>query len=57
VSGTLSIRGASHMSSQRTRPLRQRRVVEIQLTVADGALHYHVPLLLSPFSFSTDRGS
>jgi 5-hydroxyisourate hydrolase len=32
-------------------------VVEIQFTVADGAQHYHVPLLLSPFSFSTYRGS
>lgn len=32
-------------------------VVEIQFSVADGAQHYHVPLLLSPFSFSTYRGS
>jgi 5-hydroxyisourate hydrolase len=32
-------------------------VVEIQFTVADGAQHYHVPLLLSPFGFSTYRGS
>ena len=32
-------------------------VVEIQFTVGDGAQHYHVPLLLSPFSFSTYRGS
>ncbi|MEZ4364275.1 MAG: hydroxyisourate hydrolase [Kofleriaceae bacterium] len=32
-------------------------VVEIQFTVADGAAHYHVPLLLSPFGYSTYRGS
>jgi len=32
-------------------------IVEIQFTVADGEQHYHVPLLLSPFSYSTYRGS
>jgi len=32
-------------------------VVEIQFTVGDGAQHFHVPLLLSPFGFSTYRGS
>ena len=32
-------------------------LVEIQFTVVDGAAHYHVPLLLSPFGFSTYRGS
>ena len=32
-------------------------VVEIQFTVDDGAAHYHVPLLLSPYGFSTYRGS
>ena len=32
-------------------------VVEIQFTVVDGAQHYHVPLLLSPYGFSTYRGS
>ena len=32
-------------------------VVEIQFSVHDGAQHYHVPLLLSPFSFTTYRGS
>ena len=32
-------------------------VVEIQFTVLDGAQHYHVPLLLSPFGYSTYRGS
>jgi len=32
-------------------------VVEIQFTVGDGAQHYHVPLLLSPYGYSTYRGS
>jgi 5-hydroxyisourate hydrolase len=32
-------------------------VVEIQFTVIDGAQHYHVPLLLSPYGYSTYRGS
>lgn len=32
-------------------------LVEIQFIVADGAQHFHVPLLLSPFGFSTYRGS
>jgi 5-hydroxyisourate hydrolase len=30
--------------------------VTLDFTVADGA-HYHVPLLLSPFAYSTYRGS
>jgi 5-hydroxyisourate hydrolase len=32
-------------------------VVEIQFTVVDAAQHYHVPLLLSPYGYSTYRGS
>ena len=32
-------------------------VVEIQFVVGDGTAHYHVPLLLSPFGYSTYRGS
>lgn len=32
-------------------------VAEIQFTVVDGAAHYHVPLLLSPYSYATYRGS
>lgn len=32
-------------------------VVEIQFTVTDGEQHHHVPLLLSPYGFSTYRGS
>ena len=31
--------------------------VVIDFTVAYGEQHYHVPLLLSPFGFSTYRGS
>jgi 5-hydroxyisourate hydrolase len=32
-------------------------VVEIAFAVGDGAQHYHVPLLLSPYGYSTYRGS
>ena len=32
-------------------------VAEIQFVVRDGGAHYHVPLLLSPFGYSTYRGS
>ncbi|MHC5795410.1 hydroxyisourate hydrolase [Lacisediminihabitans sp. FW035] len=31
--------------------------VTIDFTLADIASHYHVPLLLSPFAYSTYRGS
>lgn len=31
--------------------------VSIDFEVRDGAQHYHVPLLLSPFGYSTYRGS
>jgi 5-hydroxyisourate hydrolase len=31
--------------------------VAISFTVRDAAQHYHVPLLLSPFGYSTYRGS
>ena len=31
--------------------------VTIAFTVRDAAQHYHVPLLLSPFGYSTYRGS
>ena len=31
--------------------------VEIQFTVNDASQHYHVPLLLNPFGYSTYRGS
>ncbi len=32
-------------------------VVSIDFGVADAAAHYHVPLLVSPWSYSTYRGS
>jgi 5-hydroxyisourate hydrolase len=32
-------------------------VVEVVFHVTDAAAHYHVPLLLSPFAYSTYRGS
>lgn len=32
-------------------------VVAIEFVVSDPAQHYHVPLLLSPFGYSTYRGS
>ena len=31
--------------------------VTVMFTVADPAQHYHVPVLLSPFGYSTYRGS
>ncbi len=31
--------------------------VEVVFEVVDGAAHYHVPLLLNPWGFSTYRGS
>jgi len=31
--------------------------VPLDFGIADPALHYHVPLLVSPFSYSTYRGS
>lgn len=32
-------------------------VVTIRFGIADGTAHYHVPLLCSPWSYSTYRGS
>jgi 5-hydroxyisourate hydrolase len=32
-------------------------VVVIDFAVADAAQHHHVPLLVSPFAYSTYRGS
>ncbi|MFO0600549.1 MAG: hydroxyisourate hydrolase [Myxococcaceae bacterium] len=31
--------------------------VEVVFEIVDGAAHYHVPLLLNPFGYSTYRGS
>jgi 5-hydroxyisourate hydrolase len=32
-------------------------VIPIRFGIADAASHYHVPLLLSPYGYSTYRGS
>lgn len=32
-------------------------IVPVRFTIADAAQHYHVPLLCSPWSFGTYRGS
>jgi 5-hydroxyisourate hydrolase len=32
-------------------------LIPIRFSVADASQHFHVPLLLSPFSYSTYRGS
>lgn len=32
-------------------------VISIRFRIADGGAHYHVPLLLAPFGYSTYRGS
>jgi 5-hydroxyisourate hydrolase len=32
-------------------------LVEIHFTVADAVAHYHVPLLISPYGYSTYRGT
>ena len=32
-------------------------IVELQFGIADAAGHYHVPLLVSPWSYATYRGS
>ena len=31
--------------------------IVVQFTIASGSAHYHVPLLLSPFGYTTYRGS
>jgi len=38
-------------------PARFLDLVPIRFTVADAEAHYHVPLLCSPWSYSTYRGS
>jgi len=32
-------------------------IIPIRFGIADASLHYHVPLLLSPYGYSTYRGS
>jgi len=46
---------ASYFATQNTEGF--YREVSIVFTIRDPAQHYHVPLLLSPFGYSTYRGS
>jgi 5-hydroxyisourate hydrolase len=46
---------ASYFRAQNTTAFYPRVLVEF--TVAEGESHYHVPLLLSPFGYSTYRGT
>ncbi len=57
--GTYRIRfqTGAYLAAQDHRRVPFFPVVEIQFVVDAGAQHYHVPLLLSPFGFSTYRGS
>jgi 5-hydroxyisourate hydrolase len=41
----------------RVHPQRFYKRVTVEFTVTAGEGHYHVPLLLSPFGYSTYRGS
>jgi len=55
--GTYRIRFQTGAYFQATRQPGFFPLVEIQFTVEDGTQHYHVPLLLSPYGYSTYRGS
>jgi 5-hydroxyisourate hydrolase len=46
---------AAYYAARGTRAFYPR--VEVHFEVVDGAAHYHVPLLLSPYGYSTYRGS
>lgn len=45
------------MTSQKLPDLLFLDMIPIRFGVSDPAAHYHVPLLLSPFGYSTYRGS
>lgn len=45
----------AHYRATGRQPFYER--VELQFHVSDPSQHYHVPLLLSPFGYSTYRGS
>ena len=51
----LSFETGAHYASLERASFYER--VEIQFRVIDAGQHYHVPLLLSPFGYSTYRGS
>jgi 5-hydroxyisourate hydrolase len=48
-----------HIGAGGSNPAKEAFFPEVAVTfaVADGREHYHVPLLLSPFGYSTYRGS
>lgn len=46
-----------HVGDYFGEPARFLDVVPIRFTIADASAHYHVPLLCSPWSYSTYRGS
>jgi len=46
-----------HVGDYFAEPSRFLDVVPIRFTIADPEAHYHVPLLCSPWSYSTYRGS
>src|SRR6266545_3380842 len=47
--------GAYHLAQGMTAPFFPE--VKIAFTIEDAAAHYHVPLLLSPYGYSTYRGT
>jgi 5-hydroxyisourate hydrolase len=46
-----------HVGDYFAEPSRFLDLVPIRFTIADPEAHYHVPLLCSPWSYSTYRGS
>ncbi|GAA5435965.1 hydroxyisourate hydrolase [Deinococcus aquaticus] len=48
---------AAHSPSDPAQPDPFLDVITLRFTVADAGAHYHVPLLVSPWSYSTYRGS
>ena len=51
----LTFETGAYFAAQKTEAF--YREVTIVFTVSDPAQHYHVPLLLNPFGYSTYRGS
>ena len=46
---------ATHMGTSTTLPFLDR--IPVRFGIADATVHYHVPLLVSPWAYSTYRGS
>lgn len=55
----LIFRAGEYLDATGTRPETPRflDLVPIRFGISDAGAHYHVPLLLSPFGYSTYRGS